>query len=741
MTPSTKQTHSVFGWPIDHPKSAACLLLLVFAFIGWSLPQAKVDFSLEQLYPQNSVLADVYKEHKTAYGSDDNVFFVAREGSPWDPAVSQAEQNIRAIAGVDKTVSPATMERLEDAGGILQMRPLNRSDTGPLTRGTVVGTEGEGAAIIVDIAENHNNHDGRNALLTAVEDTIAQLEGTWHLAGMPVIRTAYVRLVLQDLRVLIPLSILIAGFFFVLSFRDPKQVLLGLASITLGMLTAAAAYVAAGGVVNTFSPAFFSVIIVVGTSDLIHLVHRFSDHTVELDATRRGPEVMEAARRAAREIGFSCLLTTATTAIGFLALLWTDLPTIQMFGLGAGVGVIITYLTTFLLVPPILARLTPPSTAARTHASGGSERMKHLGRWAIHHRRKMLSIFAIGAVVLAILGSQTKVAYRLLADLGSTDAGQAQLFMEEHMGAVLPMSVDIRFENDAREPRNLQALDELTSWLRDQPLVGHASSLADLSKAAWGTLSGQEDTLPPTREAAAQSLFALSMAEDDPVPHMMIDDGLRTRIVLRVKDEGGDATVELAERLSEKADALLTPLGASVSITGVAYVIQWINQTLTRQFVGSFVVALCLIGLAWSLSTRSIRRVAMALLPNILPLLAVLAALAVTGIPLKPTTAMVFSIGLGIAVDDTIHFLAAYERWRRDHPGCTSHDAVIHAYSTAGRSMLDTSIVLVAGMLAMGASEFNGFLYLGGFTAWAVVAALVTDLLMLGPLLVALDDR
>ena len=135
------------------------------------------------------------------------------------------------------------------------------------------------------------------------------------------------------------------------------------------------------------------------------------------------------------------------------------------------------------------------------------------------------------------------------------------------------------------------------------------------------------------------------------------------------------------------------------------------------------------------------RRVAVALIPNILPLLAVLAALGATGIPLKPTTAMVFSIGLGIAVDDTIHFLAAYERWRSKHPGCTSIEAVQHAYATAGRSMFDTSIVLMAGMLALTASEFTGFLYLGGFTAWSILAALVTDLLLLGPLLVALEDR
>ena len=739
MTRFTERLTAAFAWPVDHGRSTAVILGAIVIFIGLTLPKGRVDFSLEQLYPQDSPLASIYKEHKAAYGADDNSFFVAREGDPWSPHLRDAEERIAALPQVESTISPFTMERLEDRDGLLSMRPLSPSDTDPMARGTVVGTRGEGGAVIVRIAEQSNNHDGREILISEVEAIIAELDGEWHLAGMPVIRTAYVRLVIKDMSTLIPLSVLVAGFFFVLSFRDTRQVVLGLSSITLGMLTAGAAYIVAGGVVNTFSPAFFSVVVVVGTSDLIHLVHRFSDY---VDANPDAEDATRvAARKAAEEIGFACLLTTTTTAVGFLALMWTDLPTVQMFGLGAGLGVILTYLTTFLLVPPILARMRPPSRSARGHATGGSDRMTRLGQWAMARRRSMLGAFAVLAVILAVFGAQTKVAYRLLADLGGTSAGTGQAFMEENMGAVLPMSVDIRFEDDAREPKNLRAIGELTDWLRDQPLVGHATSLTDLTQLSWRTLSGSSSELPPNREAAAQSLFALGMGSEDPVPHVMIEDGSRTRVMLRVHDEGGDATTALARALEDKAKAVFSPLGAEITITGVAYIIQWINNTLTRQFVGSFGLALAFIGLAWALTTRSVRRVVMALIPNILPLLAVLGALGLTGVPLKPTTAMVFSIGLGIAVDDTIHFLAAYERWRKNNPECTSEEAALHAYQTAGRSMLDTSIVLMAGMLVMCVSEFNAFLYLGAFTAWAIFAALITDLFLLGPLLVALDDR
>jgi hypothetical protein len=741
MTSFTDKLAVFTTWPIDHPRASAGITLLLAALIACAVPRTNIDFSIEQLYPQDSEMAAVYNEHKSAYGADDSAFFVAREGDPWAPELAEAERRIRAIEGVRTTVSPFTMETMVDNEGVLEMRPIEPRDESPLTRGTVLALDGSAGSVIVRIHDEHNHHQGRDALLTAVDDALSSLDGEWHLAGMPVIRTAYVRLVLRDLMVLLPLALLVSGVFFVMSFRDARQVALGLFSITLGMLTAGAAYVLAGGVLNTFSPAFFAVIIVVGTSDLIHLVHRFSDHINAIDGPPSTEDVQYAARAAAREIGFSCLLTTATTSVGFLALTWTDLPTIQQFGMGAGMGVVLTYLTTFLVVPPVLARMRPPTEAARRHASDGGARIQRFGEWVVERRRAMLWGFLAVAIGLVALGSKTSVAYRILADLSGSNAGISQQFMEDHMGAVLPMSVDIRFDGDARDPESIKAIHGLTQWLRSEPLIGHATGLSDLAIPAWETLSGRPGTMPDSRDATAQALFLLRMAKDDPVPHVMLEDGQRTRVVMRVKDEGGTAMVELGDRIQQEADRWLSPAGGTATITGVAHVIQWINRTLTIQFAGSFVIALLLIGASWMLITRSPRRVFIALVPNVLPLLAVLGALGALGVPLKPTTAMVFSIGLGIAVDDTIHFLAAYERHRKAHPEAGSAGAVGHAYATAGRSMFDTSLVLVAGLLTLGASEFSGFLYLGGFTAWAVVAALITDLMLLGPLLVALDKR
>ena len=178
MTSSIKSTlHPLFSWPIDHPRSAFFLLVIVGVFIGGTLPRAKIDFSLEQLYPQDSELAHIYNEHKAAYGPDDDVFFVVREGDSWAPEIKHAEEQIRTLPQVESTRSPFSMERLENREGVLQMRPLRPDDSDVLTEGTVLSKDNGAGAIIVTIAHQHNHHEGRDALLTGVEDIINTVGG------------------------------------------------------------------------------------------------------------------------------------------------------------------------------------------------------------------------------------------------------------------------------------------------------------------------------------------------------------------------------------------------------------------------------------------------------------------------------------------------------------------------------------------------------------------------------------
>jgi predicted RND superfamily exporter protein len=232
------------------------------------------------------------------------------------------------------------------------------------------------------------------------------------------------------------------------------------------------------------------------------------------------------------------------------------------------------------------------------------------------------------------------------------------------------------------------------------------------------------------------------MASRDLIDSFVIEDAdgqVRTRIVARVRDVGHKPTLALVDALREEAQTQLAPIGGIATITGVAYLIQEVNTSLTTQFSSSFVVALAVIGLMWFLGTRSVRRTFLALLPNMIPLLLLLALMGAAEIPLKPATAMVMSIGLSIAVDNTIHFLSAYKRIRQR--GGDVEEGILHAFETAGRSMIDTSVMIVAGFSCLLLSQASDNQIFGLLAGWVVICAVLSDLLLLPPLLYWLDRR
>jgi hypothetical protein len=698
-----------------------------------SLRNARADFSLEELYPDDSPRAVFHAQHLDRFGRDDNLIFAVREGSPFDPSLSTLETIMGTVEGIEETRSPASSEIWESRDGVLSSRPLSPFDDAPLVADTLVARDGSSGAVALSIADDANHHAGREPIVRILEATTQEVGGTWHLAGIPIIRTAYIRLLVRDLVVLLPLVIAVSSVLLVLAFRDMRQVAMAVASIILGAILAGGMFVALGGSFNVFSPAFLAVVVVVGTSDLVHLVHRYTDHYQTLGDTRA------AAEAAAEEVGPTCLLTSVTTAIGFLALTTTNIPNIRLFGLATGLGVVGTYLVAFLLVPPILARIAPPTSSAGTHTSTWADRVERIGRWSISHRRALLASWVVICVLFGGLTTQLHADHRILEDVrDDAPVARAQAYMEDHLGAVLPFELSIHFEGNALEPERLAAVEALTSWMEEQPQVGRAVSLADLTRSAWRSLSST-DGQPPDREAAAQALLVLGLGEHDPVPHFLDETGQTTRIAARIRDHGHQVTSVLAGQVESKARELLSPVNGTATVTGVAYLAQEVNVTLTSQFAGSFGLALLVIGSAWLFATRSPRRTVIALIPNLVPLVLLLGWMGAAGIPLKPTTAMVLSIGLGMAVDDSIHFLANYEHVRTR--GGTATEAAVHAYRTAGRSMLDTTIVLAAGFMVLLSSAFVANSTFGGLTAWTVIAALCADLFLLGPLLVTLDRR
>lgn len=744
-TPSTERTATVlhriaqvFAVSVRRPRAALALCALCVVLALLALSQAHVDMSIERLYPRDSPQARKAARHRARFGREDDALLVIREGPALHADIGELQQRLDERSDVVRTVSSRSFEVLAlDQTGALTTRHLKPNEVHPLASGVVVAEDGDAGAVLVQVAEEANTHASRDALITAIERETEALGGQWHIAGLPVVRTWYVRLMQRDMTTLIPIATLISALFLWLGFRDVRRVVLGTSGIAIGGLLAAGAHAATGAPFDMFAPAFVAVVLVVGTSDVIHLLHRYDDL---LD---QGLPRKQAAAQATTDVALACLLTSATTALGFFALLTTELPPIRSFGLSCGIGVLVSFFVAFVLVPALLVHL--PARPSRTHTHRAP--LPVWRRLTAQHPTLLLVVSSLTVGIFALGITRLQVEYRILEDLAHAGpVATAHTVMEDRFGAVLPLELDILSDRLSTDPALLDAVDALAADVRSHPQVGHVVSISDLLRAAWTPLwldvpeaGASPRGLPPTKPAVAQTLLLMELAGVDAQDGLVVEeaDGTHLRIQARIRDHGHAATVALVDTIEAHAERHLAPIGASVHVTGAAWLAQEVNGSLTRQFGSSFALALGIIGLAWLGATRSPRRTLLALVPNAVPVVMHLGLLGWLGLELKPSTAMVMSIGLGIAVDDTIHFLTAYERARSE--GLTAADAVDHAQRTAGRAIVHTSILLACGFTTFAASVFVGTLHFGLLTGWAVVTALFADLVLLGPLLIAFD--
>ncbi len=728
-------------WWLTRVWPATLLAVGILSLAALALPGVRFEFSLEDLFPRDSPHAALQQQAAERYGRDDGAIVMALEGDPFDPRLALAERLAGELPGVVSTVSPASWHVLDQTEpGRLEPRPLAPGDEDPLATGLLVARDGSAGAVLVRLDEAVNHHAGRDPVVAALEDIVEEVGGRWHLGGVPVIRVAYVRAMQADLARLLPLALLVSLVFFIDALRDWRHVLLCAGALILGTGLTGALLVLTRTPFTIFTPAMLAVVLVVGTSDLVHLVHRFAERFATADNTKATPgAALTALLSTLREVGLACLATSATTALGFLSLMATAIPQIRRFGLMTAMGVMAVFACSMLLVPPALARLGPPRNAASRRAARNQHRLRQLGQ-RLTRRPRMALWFAAGLVLFGLTGGlRVETDPHILGDVRSTDMARSNDFIEAHLGAVLPLDLEVaclREDCDVRHPDLLAAQAALVAWTRDRAIAGQVVGLPDLVGGGWTALG--ESGLPPTREAVSQVMLLHDLVDPTIVASFCTAPDA-SRIRARIRDEGHKATIALVEDLHAFAKPLLDPHGAELRVTGVAWLAQEINRTLTGQFGGSFVLALAVVGLLALFVYRRILLVGVALLPNALPLVALLGLMGWSGLGLQPSTAMVFSVAFGIAVDDTIHFLAVYGRHRR--AGASARDAVVETTATVGRTLVDTSLLLAGGFAIFAWSEYGAMALFGVLTAFSVLVAAGSDLLVLGPLLVLLEGR
>ncbi len=772
MEPSNPRS----GWSrladfVDQTKRLG-LIFVVLAALGLALlPRLTFDFSPQTLFDATSEKARIYAAHRAQYGADDHHLMLLVEGDLDDVATWTAlgaiEERIRdEVDEVEWTQSLLTLPvPYAPEPGRIVIEPISqgpasaaeaiaaaqRARDHPMLAGQLVASDGSVACILLKVGDDIAAMAKARPAVEAIEAIAQESSGglpTW-LLGPHAYRATVVGVMIREELRFVPLTAgLLALVLFVL-FRSSAGVLIPLLSVGLGALWTVAAMAATGQGINIINTITATLVLVIGVADAIHMMTRYGQER------REGQERSPAMKRAVRSVGAACLLTSVTTAVGFATLLTARLEILRDFGLYAAFGVMITFGFTIVFVPWALVR-SPHDPVVRDPTQGleAGERATPLGRFLARQgelvvRRPgmilLVSALVVGGFVAGIPRATVDNFIMEYVPRGEP-IHEAHALLEEKLAGVVYVDIVLKAEGGPEQPWHEPEMLRRAAAIQDRTLadegvqsaVSVISLIRELGYVQRGR-DGDRNALPSSRQEAAGLLLLAEFADGDTLLNTHLDADRRVlRITVRAADLGAKSYLALEERIEGWIDEHLAgaPVPTKGYLAGTSQVGYSGIDSLIRDMMTSLGWAFGLIFLTLAGLFRSVRLAAIAMIPNVLPLVVVLGSMGWAGRHLETLSAMVFSIGLGIAVDDTIHYLARYCAEVR--AGFSPEDAVRRTTERTGRAIVHTSLVLVFGFGVLCTSAFPPNQLFAILGSGVIVAALAADLWVLPAILVLL---
>ncbi len=575
-----------------------------------------------------------------------------------------------------------------------------------------------------------------------VRDKINKYRGTgdhsFHVTGSGAISDAFREAATDDMSNLVPILLGVIVLFIIFLLRSGKALMLSFAVILLTLLFTFGLSGLIGIKFNNVIATLPNTLIAVAIADSIHILVTFFQYR------RNGLKQLEAVRKTLTKNLLPTFLTSFSTAVGFFSFFSAKVKPISHMGYLAGFGVLGAWVITILVVGPLLVLIPfkmkqkkgKDKIAAASITEPKEWAWKFSG-WLVDKRKPIIAVSIILTVVSLYVGLQNEVnsdPFKYFPE--GFHLRTANDFLEEHVGGATGMEIviDSGRPDGIKDPVFLKKAERFQQWLDKYPHVTKTISVIDILKQTNRSLHGDRREyyrLPETREAVAQQLFLYTMSLPrgmDLNDRMTIDyDALRLT-VLWTLHKSKEATRAFGE-FSDKARAL----GLNISLTGKVPLYQTMNGYVVGSFIVSLSIAIFFIGLLMVVTFRSLKTGLMAMIPNIIPMVMGAALMTLLQKPLDIGTVLVTSICLGIAVDDTIHFLTNYYHWRRE--GYDIRKSVAMVLSYTGPALFVTTLILAVGFGTFAFASFVPNINFGILTALILSTALVVDLLLLPAIL------
>lgn len=758
------------SWHSIPTKRSFIVLLVVFSIIILSALGAKNlyfrgDYNIFFEGTNKQLMA--FDEIQTTFAKTDNLAIVVapEDGNVFTPETLTLIQNLTVDAWqipyssrVDSLANYQHTEAVEDdllvedllyeeyehtPERIAKVKQIALNE--PLLKNALVSASGDVTIVNVTVQLPEVDKTAEvQEVIAAINTMIAKYQADYpsvefHKAGIIAMNNAFMMSAQEDSSTLVPLMLLVVLVFLTFMLRSFFSVVATLVVIISSIVATMGLSGWAGMFLSTATVNVPTLVLTLAVADCVHVI------VTMRQAMQRGMEKAQAIQYSIKLNAMPILITSVTTAIGFLMMNMSDSPVLRDFGNLSALGVLIACFLSVTMLPALLKLLPVKTLPTNEAAESKVTFMDKLGDFVVANRKALLPISTLVIVGAAALIPLNKVNDESVKYFDtSSEFRQAADFMEETVSGMTTISIAVKTNESQAiaDPVFLQAIGDFTEWLRVQPETDHVATLSDVYMRLNKNMHGDDDSyyqLPLNRELAAQYLllYEMSLPYGLDLNNQINVDKSSIKMVLTVDNLGSVELVELEERIYSwfAANAPQYEVVASSPSLMFAH----IGETNMASMLSTLPITLVLISGLMIFALRSVRLGVISLVPNIAPAIIGFGLWALISGEINLGLSVVVTLTLGIVVDDAVHFLSKYQRARME--GKSAEEAVRYAFHTVGRALWITTVVLVAGFSVLAMSSFRLNSDMGLLSAIVIFIALVVDFILLPSLLMIFDKQ
>lgn len=755
------------------------LPVLIFLFLstivmGYFASQVKMSYEFARAIPTDNPKYKEYQEFRQKFGDDGNTMVIGFSSDKFfDLALfnsyTDLGKEIKKVDGVNGILSiPETVSLVKDSA-TEKLKPVtifknNYQSQAALDsaravfesqlfyKGLLYNPASKVYLMAVSINKEVLSSPKRNVVVAGILNATSQFEKQNNIqlaiSGLPMVRTTISTRIADEMKLFLLGSVLLSALILLIFFRSVSATLLSIAVVIIGVLWSLGTMHLFGYKITLLNALIPPLIVVIGIPNCIYFLNKY--HTEYRVSGNKEASLINMVSR----MGVVTLFCNITAAIGFAVFALTKSAVLKEFGVVAGINIMSLFFVSFMLLPASLSYLPMPKPRHVKYLDNPwlNKTLIQIEKWVFDHRKTVYAL-TVAILIFAVVGIfKLKSVGYIVDDLPKNDKLYTDLkFFEKHFHGVMPLEIVVDTKKKygvSRNLINLLKIDSLAQYIASKPEMAKPLSLDEGLKFARQGYYGDSTmyAMPDNFDLAFLAPY-LQMKGDSSakansfsklVSTFMDSSKQMARISVSMEDVGSARLPLILQDIQGKANQIFDSSKYTVQLTGTSvtflegsrYIINGLKDSIIWAFV---LIAFCMLYLF-----RSVKILLCSLIPNIIPLVITAGVMGWVGIPLKPSTVLVFSVALGIAIDVTIRFLVNYKQ-ELPHQNNSIPATIQQTIRHTGISIIYTSLVLIAGFIIFCFSNFGGTQALGWLTSLTLVVAMITNLVLLPVLLISVS--